>query len=114
MNACASNAVDIGTRACTWSCVNRSAEDRRDASAIRASERRDAASPRSSVSSRRLSGAHNSGIAGGHSHAVGATIAVVAKHSRDSGRDGDSYWAIAAAPSMTLVACNAVARSIVS
>jgi hypothetical protein len=32
--------------------------------------RRDAASRRSSVSSRRLYGAHKSGIAGGHGHAV--------------------------------------------
>ena len=45
--------------------------------AIRPSGRRDAASPRSSVSSRRLYGAHNSGITDGHGHAVGATIATV-------------------------------------
>ena len=72
------NAVDIRTRACACPSVNGSAEGRRDASAIRPSGRRDAASPRSSVSSRRLYGAHNSGIAGGHGHAVGATIATVA------------------------------------
>jgi hypothetical protein len=42
-------------------------------------EKRDAASPRSSVSSRRLYGSDNSAIAGGHGHAVGATIATVAK-----------------------------------
>ena len=55
------NAVDIRTRACAWPPVNGSTEGRRDASAIRLSGRRDAASPRSSVSSRRLYGAHNSG-----------------------------------------------------
>ena len=37
---------------------------------IRPSGRRDAASPRLSVSSRRLYAAHNSRIAGGHGHAV--------------------------------------------
>ena len=46
---------------------------------LRPSGMRHAASPRSSVSSRRLYGAHNSGIAGGHGHAVGATIATVGR-----------------------------------
>ena len=82
------NAADIRTRACAWPSVNGSAEGRRDASAIHASGRRDAASPRSSVSSRRLCGAHNSGIAGGHGHAVGATIATVAKRSRRGSQFG--------------------------
>ena len=49
---------------------------------IRPSGRRDAASPRSSVSSRRLWGAHNSVITGGHGHAVDATIATVALRKR--------------------------------
>ena len=46
-------------------------------SEIHPSRRRYAASPRSPVSSSRLYGAHNSGIAGGHGHAVGVTIATV-------------------------------------
>ena len=41
---------------------------------IRPSGRRDAASPRSSVGGRRFYGAHKSAIAGGHGHAVGATV----------------------------------------
>jgi hypothetical protein len=72
------NAADIRTRAGAWPSLNGSAEGRRDASAIRPSGRRDAASPRSSVSSGRLYGVHNSGITGGRGHAVGATIAIVA------------------------------------
>ena len=74
------NAADIRTRARAWPPVNGSAEGRRDASANRPSGTRPAASPRSSVSSRRLYRAHNSAIVGGHGHAVGATIATVAKH----------------------------------
>ncbi len=76
------NAADIRTRASARPPVNGSAEGPRDASANRPSGRRHAARPRSSVSSRRLHGAHNSAIAGGHGHAVGATIATLAKGSR--------------------------------
>jgi hypothetical protein len=45
---------------------------------IRPSGRRDAADPRSSVTSRRLWGAHSPVVAGGHDHAVDATIGTVA------------------------------------
>ena len=51
--------------------------------------KRRAASRRSPVSSRRLSAVHNSGIARGHGHAVGATIAIVAKRSRRRWRAHD-------------------------
>ena len=70
------NAVDIRTRAGARPPVNGSGDGgRRDASAIASVGRRDAASPRSSLSSRPSYGGPNSGIAGGHGHAVGATIA---------------------------------------
>ena len=47
------------------------------------------ASRRSAGSSRRLFGAHNSAIAGGHGHAVGATIATVAKRKPASTVEGE-------------------------
>jgi hypothetical protein len=55
--------------------VNGSGDSRCDASAIASVARRDAPSPRSSVSSRPSYGGPNSGTAGGHRHTVGATIA---------------------------------------
>ena len=78
------NAADIRTRARASPPVNGSAEGRRDASANRPSGRRHAASPRSSVSSRRLYGPHNSGIAGGYNHSVDAATATMT--TRSSGR----------------------------
>jgi hypothetical protein len=68
------NAVDIRTRAGARPPVNGSGDGRRNGSAVASVGRRDAASPRSSVSSRPSHGGPNSGTAGGHGHAVGATI----------------------------------------
>ena len=70
------NAVDRRTRGGARPLLNGSGDGgRRDASAIASVGRRDAASPRSSVSSRSSYGGPNSGIAGAHGHALGATIA---------------------------------------
>ena len=52
-----------------------------------------AASRRSSVSSRRLWGAHSSVVTDSHDHAVDATIGTVAEHSRDTVRAEESYVA---------------------
>jgi len=57
---------------------------RRRSCEIRPSMRRDAANPRSSVSSRRLWRGHNSGKVGGHGHPFGATVATVALQQRGS------------------------------